>query len=384
MDSMIKEHIKKQFSQRFNKEPLIVSAPGRVNLIGEHTDYNEGFVLPGAIDKRINVAIARNNTDTVNVFAQDFKESFSFSLNEIKPSKGWTTYILGVTHHIHQKGTKLQGVDVWIDGNIPVGGGMSSSAALCSGYGFALNELFGLGLTRLDLAYIGQITEHTFAGVKVGIMDQFASLHGKKEHVIKLDCRSMEYEYIPFHFPDFRIVMVNSMVSHSLASSEYNVRRQQCEEGVAILKKSYPSIGSLRDVSRDQLERHKTELPEVVYRRCKYVITEKDRLLAGCEELRKGDLIAFGKLMYITHQGLSRDYEVSCPELDFLAEKARQIPHVAGTRMMGGGFGGCTINIVETGSVDGFSKKIQEVYKKEFGKSPEVYITQIEDGVNII
>ena len=381
---MIKEHIKKQFGQRFNKEPLIVSAPGRVNLIGEHTDYNDGFVLPGAIDKRINVAVAQNNTDTVNVFAQDFEESFSFSLNDIKASKGWTTYILGVTHHILQKGKKLQGVDVWIDGNIPVGGGMSSSAALCSGYGFALNELFGLGLTRLDLAYIGQATEHTFAGVKVGIMDQFASLHGKKEHVIKLDCRSMEYEYIPFHFPAFRIVMVNSMVSHSLASSEYNVRRQQCEEGVAILKRTYPSLRSLRDVSLDQLERHKNELPEVVYRRSKYVITEKDRLLAGCEELRKGDLTAFGKLMYITHQGLSRDYEVSCPELDFLADNAIQMPQVVGTRMMGGGFGGCTINIVETGSVDGFGKKMQEAYDKEFGKIPEVYITQIEDGVSII
>src|SRR5687767_9227871 len=190
---MTKENIRNQFTARFNKEPLIISAPGRVNLIGEHTDYNEGFVLPGAIDKRINVAIAKNETNTVNVFAQDFNELFSFDLDEAKPSKGWTTYILGVTYHIQQKDKKLSGVDVCIDGNVPVGGGMSSSAALCSGYGFALNELFGLGLTRLELAYIGQITEHTFAGVKVGIMDQFASLYGKKDHVIKLDCRSMEY-----------------------------------------------------------------------------------------------------------------------------------------------------------------------------------------------
>ena len=384
MASMMKEDIRKQFTQRFKKEPIIISAPGRVNLIGEHTDYNEGFVLPGAIDKRINIALARNETDFVNVFAQDFNDSFSFSLNDIKPSKGWTTYILGVTHHIQQKGKKLHGVDVWIDGNVPVGGGMSSSAALCSGYGFALNELFHLGFSRLDLAYVGQLTEHTFAGVKVGIMDQFASLHGKKDHVIKLDCRSMEYEYIPFHFPDYKIVMVNSMVSHSLASSEYNVRRQQCEEGVGILKKSYPSIHSLRDVSPDQLEKHKSELPEVVYRRCKYVIEEKDRLLIGCEELRKGDLIAFGKLMYTTHQGLSKDYEVSCPELDFLAENAREIPQVAGTRMMGGGFGGCTINIVETGFIESFSKKIKDAYNKQFGKTPEVYITQIEDGVSVL
>ena len=384
MASMMQEEIRKQFVQRYNKEPLIISAPGRVNLIGEHTDYNEGFVLPGAIDKRINIAISRNETDVVNVFAQDFNDSFSFSLDDIRPSKGWTTYIQGVTYHIQQKGKKLHGVDVWIDGNVPVGGGMSSSAALCSGYGFALNELFQLGFSRLDLAYIGQITEHTFAGVKVGIMDQFASLHGKKDHVIKLDCRSMEYEYIPFRFPDYKIVMVNSMVSHSLASSEYNVRRQQCEEGVGILKKSYPSIHSLRDIAPDQLEKHKSELPEVVYRRCKFVIGEKDRLLTGCEELRNGDLIAFGKLMYTTHQGLSKDYEVSCRELDFLAENAREIPQVAGTRMMGGGFGGCTINIVEAGSVDGFSKKITEAYNKQFGKIPEIYITQIEDGVSVL
>jgi galactokinase len=278
---MTTEQIKEQFIQKFSKEPLIVSAPGRVNLIGEHTDYNQGFVLPGAIDKRIHVAAALNGTDSINVFARDFNESLSFSLQDIQPPKGWANYIMGVTYHIQQKGKEVKGVDVWIDGDVPVGGGMSSSAALCSGYGFALNELFGLGFTRLDLVYIGQITEHTFAGVKVGVMDQFASLHGKKDHLIKLDCRSMEYEYVPFQFPDYKIVMVNSMVSHSLASTEYNVRRQQCEEGVAILKIHYPGINSLRDVTIGQLEKHRNELPEIVYRRCKYVITEKDRLLKG-------------------------------------------------------------------------------------------------------
>jgi len=381
---MTKESIREQFTQKYNKEPLIVSAPGRVNLIGEHTDYNEGFVLPGAIDKRIIVAIALNHTDTINVFAQDFNESFSFSLNGIEPGKGWVTYILGVTYHIQQKGKQLQGVDVWIDGDVPVGGGMSSSAALCSGYGFALNELFGLGFTRMELAYIGQITEHSFAGVKCGIMDQFASLHGKKGHVIKLDCRSMEFEYIPFNFPDYKIVMVNSMVSHSLAGSEYNVRRQQCEEGVSILKKYYPSIKSLRDISMEQLEKHRNDLPEIVFKRCRYVVSEKDRLLKGCEALVQRDLTLFGNLMFATHEGLSKDYEVSCPELDFLASAAREIPEVAGTRMMGGGFGGCTINIVQTRSVSSFSDRIQEDYKKQFGKTPELYITQFEDGVTIL
>jgi galactokinase len=381
---MKKEDIKHEFNRKFNKEPLIISAPGRVNLIGEHTDYNEGFVLPGAIDKRINVAIAPNGSDIVNVFANDFKQSLSFSLDKIEPTKGWENYILGVTYHIQKKGKQIKGVDVWIDGDVPLGGGMSSSAALCSGYGFGLNELFGLGFSRLDLAYIGQITEHTFAGAKVGIMDQFASLHGKKDHLIKLDCRSMEYEYIPFDYPDYKIVMVNSMVKHSLANTEYNVRRQQCEEGVAILKKHYPSVKSLRDISKEQLENHRDEIPEVIYRRCKYVITEKERLLEGCEVLKNHDLRAFGNLMYTTHLGLSTDYEVSCPELDFLANTARQIPEVAGTRMMGGGFGGCTINIVQTPAVDAFSKKMQETYNQEFGTVPEIYITQIENGVSII
>lgn len=381
---MTTEKIREEFTQKFNKEPLIISAPGRVNLIGEHTDYNQGFVLPGAIDKRIHVAIAANGTNSINVFAKDFDETLSFSLDDIAPSKGWANYILGVTHHIQKKGKQLKGIDVWIDGDVPVGGGMSSSAALCSGYGFALNELFGLGFTRLDLAYIGQITEHTFAGVKVGIMDQFASLHGKKGHLIKLDCRSMEYEYIPFDFPDYKIVMVNSMVSHSLASTEYNVRRQQCEEGVAILRTHYPDISSLRDVSIEQLESHRDKLSDVVYRRCKYVITEKDRLLKGCEVLAERDLRAFGELMYATHQGLSKDYEVSCPELDFLADYARQMPVVAGTRMMGGGFGGCTINIVQTNSVDPFTNEVQGAYQKKYNTVPEVYITQIEDGVMII
>lgn len=381
---MTRDNTRQQFINKFGKEPLIISAPGRVNLIGEHTDYNEGFVLPGAIDKKIIVAIATNETNMVNVFAEGFNELFSFSLNSIEPSKGWTTYILGVTHNIQQGGKKLSGIDVLIDGNVPVGGGMSSSAALCSGYGFALNELFGLGFTRLDLAYIGQDTEHRFAGVKVGIMDQFASLHGKKGQLLKLDCRSMEYEYIPFDFPDYKIVMVNSMVSHSLANSEYNVRRQQCEEGVAILKKHHPMIQSLRDVTLEQLEKQAAEFPEVVFRRCRYVISEKARVLAGCEALLKLDLFAFGELMYTTHEGLSKDYEVSCAELDFLANTARQIPEVAGTRMMGGGFGGCTINIVRKDSLDHFTQQIQQAYNTRFGKIPELYITQIEDGVTIL
>jgi galactokinase len=293
-------------------------------------------------------------------------------------------YVLGVSHHILQAGKRFEGVDVIIDGDIPVGAGMSSSAALCSGYGFALNEIFRLGLTRMELAFIGQKTEHTFVGVQCGIMDQFASLHGKKGHVIKLDCRSLAYEYIPFDFPNHKIVLVNSMVSHSLAGSEYNVRRKQCEEGVSILKKYNPSVKSLRDVSVRELEEHKNDLPAVVYNRCFYVVNEKERLLAGCEELQNGDLVSFGKLMFATHEGLSKKYEVSCTELDFLVNSAHTIDGVVGARMMGGGFGGCTINLVQSDKVDNFTARIQEAYHKLFGVVPEVYVTQIEDGVKVV
>jgi galactokinase len=376
--------VQQAFRERFNKEPLIIGAPGRVNLIGEHTDYNNGFVLPGAVDKRIYVAMAPNGTTTVNVFASQFNESYSFSLDITGPQKGWMNYLLGVTYHIQQQGKKVGGVDVVIDGDIPVGAGMSSSAALCSGYGFGLNELFQLGLSRMELAFIGQKTEHTFVGVKCGIMDQFASLHGKKGHVMKLDCRSLEYEYIPFDFPDYRIVLVNSMVSHSLAGSEYNVRRQQCEEGVAILQKHYPEITSLRDVAPAQLLQHQAELPPVVFDRCSYVVYEKERLLAGCDALKRNDLAAFGKLMFATHEGLSKKYSVSCTELDFLAECAQHITGVAGARMMGGGFGGCTINIVQADAVEVFVQKIQTAFRGLFKITPDVYVTQIEDGTKVL
>ncbi|WEK36626.1 MAG: galactokinase [Candidatus Pseudobacter hemicellulosilyticus] len=382
---MLVDRLRKQFRDLYGKDASIAASPGRVNLIGEHTDYNEGFVLPGGVDKKMYVAYALNNTDTINVYASQFNESASFKpADTLTPQKGWLNYLLGVTHHIKAKGKTIGGVDIILDGDVPVGAGMSSSAALCSAYGFALNEQFGLGLSRMELALIGQATEHTFVGAKVGIMDQFASLHGKKGHVMKLDCRSLEYEYIPFDFPDYKIVLVNSMVTHSLASSEYNVRRQQCEEGVAILKKHQPAINSLRDVSLDFLNAHKEELSPVVYDRCWYVVTEEARLLKGCEALAKGDLDSFGKLMIATHNGLSKQYAVSCTQLDFLAERAGLIEGVAGSRMMGGGFGGCTINIVKADKVDAFTQQIQQAFEGLFKVTPEVYVTQIEDGARIL
>ncbi len=379
--------IRKKFEELYAKKPLIVVSPARVNLIGEHTDYNQGFVLPGAVDKKMIVAIAPNGTDTVQLFANEYSESFSFSLIDIAPVKkeGWTSYMTGVIYFLQQRGCNVQGVDVLIDGNVPVGAGMSSSAALCSAFGFALNELFRFGLNRMDLVYIGQKTEHDFVGVMVGVMDQFASLHGKAGHVIKLDCRSMEYEYIPFNFPDHKIVMVNSMVKHSLAGTEYNVRRQQCEEGVSVMKRFLPGdIKSLRDINLTDLQSHKPDLDEEVYNRCLYVVTENQRLLKGCERLQAGDLDGFGKLMYETHQGLSKLYSVSCEELDLLAEQAHTFKGVKGTRMMGGGFGGCTINLVENDAVEGFISFIKEKYFQHFNQETEVYITQTDDGTKVI
>ena len=380
----MKGQVIQSFREQFGKEPLLASSPGRVNLIGEHTDYNQGFVLPAAIDKKIYTAIAKNETNTLNVWANQYKQKLSFSLEEIYPVEGWATYLLGMIFHFRQAGHTVSGVDVVIDGNVPLGAGMSSSAAVCSAFGFALNEMFGMGLTRMDIALIGQKTEHVFAGVKCGIMDQFASLHGKKGHVIKLDCRSLEYEYIPFDFPDYKIVLVNTMVSHSLASSEYNVRRHQCEEGVSILQKYYPSISSLRDVNKEQLEKHESELSDIVYRRCSFIVRENERLLKGCVFLSKGDLKSFGRLMFEAHEGLSKWYEVSCKESDFLVEKAKEFEGVMGARQMGGGFGGCTINIVKQAEVEKFSSYITELYKKEFAVLPLIYITQIEDGAKII
>jgi galactokinase len=332
------------------------------------------------------VGISLNESGNVNAYANEYEEMFSFSLHDIKPQKteGWRSYILGVVYFLQQKGCEVKGVDVLIDGDVPVGAGMSSSAALCSAFGFALNEMFGFGLNRVDLAYIGQKTEHVFAGAMVGIMDQFASLHGKSGHVIRLDCRSMEYEYIPFNFPDYKIVMVNSMVKHSLEGTEYNTRREECQEGVNILKKfAAGEVKWLRDISYDLLQAHKNDLGDEVFRRCLYVVTENDRLLRGCQLLETGDLPGFGELMYQTHQGLSKLYEVSCEELDFLAEQAHPFQGVAGTRMMGGGFGGCTINLVKQEAVEPFSSFIKEKYQQRFQIEPEIYITQIEDGTRV-
>ncbi|MGN6508358.1 MAG: galactokinase [Chitinophaga sp.] len=374
-----------QFKKLFHKTPIIVSSPGRINLIGEHTDYNEGFVLPAAIDKKIVYAIALNGTDTCNAYAMFSNEMASFSLENIRPSGGWVNYLKGVVYQLQQRGLEVKGFDCVITGDIPIGAGMSSSAAVEGGLNVALDHLLGFNLSRMDMAKIGQLAEHTFPGVKCGIMDQFANLHGQKDKVMLLDCRNLEFTYFPFEFSKtYKIVLVNSMVHHSLASSEYNVRRAQCEEGVKVLQEFFPDINSLRNLTSAQVEQYKDKLPPKVYDRCRYVTEENERVEKACAHLQRNELKEAGEMMFASHEGLSKLYEVSCPELDFLAKLARNRPEVAGARMMGGGFGGCTINLVKTGEVEGFTAHVQERYTSEYGKVPEVYVTSIEDGTRVV
>jgi galactokinase len=376
--------IRQQFQQYFGKEHQIAAAPGRVNLIGEHTDYNQGFVLPGAIDKKIFIAGAANTDNRLNMRAIQYGEIFSYGLDEIHPVKGWPTYLLGMIHMLMPEKRLPYGLDLVVTGEIPVGAGMSSSAALCSAFGLALNERFQLGLTRMEIALAGQKTEQQFAGLQCGIMDQFASLHGKAGHLIKLDCRSLQFEYIPFDFADHRIVLVNTMVSHQLASSEYNLRRQQCEAGVFLLQQFYPEIKSLRDVTQAQLQAHQEQMDPTDFMRCRFIVEENKRLLDGCVFLKEKNLEAFGRLMYASHRGLSRDYQVSCPESDFLVEEIAKIPGVRGARQMGGGFGGCIIALIKTEWVDNTLSVLREKYQNQFLKTPDCYIMNISEGAQML
>jgi len=374
----------RQFQQYSSKPSRIAVAPGRVNLIGEHTDYNQGFVLPGAIDRKIYISLTPNPDGILNMLALEYQEKFSFALDEMRPVKGWPTYLLGMICMIMPEKRLPNGFDIVVSGDIPVGAGMSSSAALCAAFGLALNEIFRLGLSRMELALAAQKTEHQFAGLQCGIMDPFASLHGKSGSLMKLDCRSLDFDFVPFDFPDTRILLVNSMVSHSLASSEYNLRRQQCEAGVAHLRNYDDSILSLRDVSAGLLQKHREELDVTVYKRCRFILEENQRLLEGCEFLKQRNLDAFGKLMYASHAGLSRDYDVSCPESDFLVNTIGMMKGVKGARQMGGGFGGCVITLVDREEAENFISRIQQKYESEYGKVPDCYSMTIAEGAQML
>ncbi len=378
----MKEKVSKKFEELFHTTGSFYTSPGRINLIGEHTDYNGGFVFPGAIDKGMLAEIKLNGTDTVHAYSIDLDDYAEFGLNEEDaPKASWARYIFGVCREIIKRGGKIHGFDTTFSGDVPLGAGMSSSAALESTYAFALNDLFDLKIDKFELAKIGQSTEHNYCGVNCGIMDQFASVFGKKGHLIRLDCRSMEYKYFPFD-PEpagYKLVLLDSVVKHELASSAYNDRRKSCENVVAALKKHHPEVEFLRDASMEMLQEVKAEVSAEDYMRAEYVIEEVQRVLDVCDALEKGDYETVGEKMYGTHQGMSKLYEVSCEELDYLNDIAKECG-VTGSRVMGGGFGGCTINLVKADKYDAFVKTAFEKYTAKFGHAPKLYDVVISDG----
>jgi galactokinase len=375
-----------KFKQAFATDDfLTVRSPGRVNLIGEHTDYNNGFVLPAAIDKAICLAVNRRADEELHIISLDLNQIYTGSARQLEPSgMHWPDYILGVVEQLQSMGCPTGGFNIVFGGDIPLGAGMSSSAALECATAFALNELFGLALDRLTMVKLSQAAENEFVGVKCGIMDQFASLFGRKDHVIRLDCQSLAYAYFPFRMEGIRIVLLDTRVKHSLASSQYNIRRQQCEAGVRLVQKKHPAVRSLRDISPDMLLESVAPVDEILWRRCSYVVEENERLLAATEDLQRGDMASFGRRMFGSHDGLSGKYEVSCPELDFLVNQVREEPGVIGARMMGGGFGGCTINLVKEDAIDGLVQRLGPLYLQKMKKELRVYVAQIENGTSFV
>lgn len=380
---MLSEKIRNKFTSLFKDDPMIVRSPGRINMIGEHTDYNEGFVMPAAIDKEIVCAIRPNHSKKCKIIASDLNDSVEFDIDSFgRSEKEWPNYILGVIEQFQKKGLEVKGFDCVFGGDIPLGAGLSSSAALECAFAYAFNILFEYNLSKLELVKLSQAAENEFVGVKCGIMDQFASVHGKANKIFRLDCKSLDYEYFDFVLNDYQLVLCDTRVKHALAASEYNTRRQECEKGVATLQSHYNGINSLRDVSIEQLQKHEYKFDPVIYKRCKFVVEEIDRVIDCCDLLKEGDLIGFGKNMFKTHEGLSSDYEVSCKELDFLKEKAAESGMVIGARMMGGGFGGCTLNIVKIDKLNQFINFMTDIYKSELGLELKTYIVKIEDGTS--
>ncbi len=374
----MKEKIKELFKARFGTEGVMYASAGRINLIGEHTDYNGGFVFPGAIDKYIMAEINVNGTDRVRVYSADLDDYAEFGLREEDaPSQQWARYIFGVCREVIKRGFTVKGFDTVFAGNVPLGAGLSSSAALESCFAFALNDLFNDNkIEKFELALIGQSTEHNYCGVNCGIMDQFASVFGKKDCLMRLDCRSLEYKYYPFKAEGYRLVLLDSKVKHELVDSPYNKRRASCEHVAKTL-----GVETLRDADMEMLEAAKDKVSEEDYMRARYVIGEKQRVLDVCDALERGDFETVGRCMYETHHGLSKDYEVSCEELDFLNDIACECG-VTGSRIMGGGFGGCTINLVKDELYDNFIATAKAKFNEKYGHEPVVYPVIISDGAH--
>ena len=382
----MEEIILQAFVSRFGGDPIIVKSPGRINIIGEHTDYNNGFVLPAAIDKAAYIAMSLREDTEIHLVAHDLNESFSTRIEDLKPTGdiSWPNYILGSAAQFQKNGLALRGFNAVLLSDVPIGAGLSSSAAIECATVFALNELLGTNLTRLTMLGMAQKAEHEYAGVMCGIMDQFASMMGKKDHVIRLDCLSLEYQYEPLKLEGYKIVLFNTNVKHSLASSEYNTRRNECTQAVDWVRQFEPSVQSLREVTERMLDQYVKPHNELIDKRSRFVVQEVERLLNGCLDLGNGDIQALGKKMFLTHEGLSKMYEVSCRELDWLVDFVKDNPNVMGARMMGGGFGGCTINIVKEDVIDALIESIKSAYEEAMGLPLSIYIASIENGTERI
>ncbi len=373
------------FKEKFYNDPRLFFSPGRINFIGEHIDYNDGFVMPAAIDKGIFFAVAPNNTNTVNIYSAEMHEELHIALHDIHKIDGWKNYILGVIDQLLKRNYPVKGFDAVFGGFLPVGAGLSSSAAVECGLAFALNDIFDLNISKVDITLICQKAEHTYPGVQCGIMDQFASVMGKKDHVLLLDCNTLHYDLLPFNTDEYAIVLINSKVHHSLAGGEYNVRRQQSEKGMQLLKEKYPFAKTFRDITPQQVKDIKATFDDAdVYKRCLYVTEEIERTQKGALLLKARNIKDFGELMFKTHEGLSKLYNVSCEELDFLVDRAKEHPEIAGSRLMGGGFGGCTINLIKHDKVEEITCAIVKQYKEKFGIEAEVYSMRLSDGTHIL
>ena len=374
-----------KFTELFHYEPLMLVSPGRINLIGEHTDYNEGFVLPAAIDKYMFFAIGKNNSQKIKLFAADLNEYAEFEIDNIQKSKiHWANFIIGMVFQFQKEGFDIEGFDCVFGSTIPVGAGLSSSAALECGIGFGLSEIFNIEIDKMKLAFMAQKAEHDFAGLKCGIMDQFATLFGKQNNAMKLDCSTLEYKYISSNFTEFQFVLCDSKVKHSLASTEYNKRREECELGVEIYKQFQPETKTLRNINLDVLHKNKSAFPEIIFNRCKFVCEENERVIEACKALENMEFIQLGELLYRSHFGLQHEYEVSCKELDFLVDTAKMSGYVLGARMMGGGFGGCTINLLRKENTEKFISIVKEKFLQQFHYEPECYVANISDGTKIL
>ncbi|WP_209389378.1 galactokinase [Chryseobacterium sp. RR2-3-20] len=385
MKEKLIQDTKDAFRSAFETEPeRIFLAPGRINIIGEHVDYSDGFVLPAAIDKHICFAVRKTDDAKITFFAKDFNDTFSFNVNEKQSpvSKIWANYLLGVFNAIQEIGKEVGGLQIAFSSNIPMGSGLSSSAALECGFAFLLNEIFSLNLDEKELAVIGQKSEHTFVGVKCGIMDQFASVFGKQHQVIMLDCNSLEHQYFEANLEGYSLVLFDSCVKHTHLTSGYNDRRKDVDRGKKVLWERFPEVEKFRDFSTEMLDELKDEMGEISYKRCRYLLDEIERVQKAAEALAKGDVSSLGNLLIETHNGLSTEFEVSCDELDFMVEKTLQENGVAGARIMGGGFGGCSINLIKDENVDLVIETIANQYKKAFDIEMKVYRVKISDGIN--